>query len=135
MSRPIRWACVALALALAVMGDFLPGPPGPGGARPGLFGAGSARAAELQVEAPRFTFDQAEDFFPIWPSDSGRITFSSLRQGNPDVYQKSLSGAVSGWALTQYRLTGVISCSSMRRIHISIVACSAGVVPKSGGAG
>ena len=75
MSRPIRRACVALALSLAVMGDFLAGPPGPGGPRPGLLGTGSARAAELQVEAPRFTFDKAKN---VYTYEDGRLTLGGL---------------------------------------------------------
>ncbi len=75
MIRPIRWACLALALSLAVMGDFLAGPPGPGGLRLGLPGAGSAQAAELQVEAPRFTFDQASN---IYTYEDGRLTLGGL---------------------------------------------------------
>jgi Tol biopolymer transport system component len=40
----------------------------------------------------RLTFDQADEYGPIWSPDGGRIIFSSLRGGNPDLYQKSSSG-------------------------------------------
>jgi eukaryotic-like serine/threonine-protein kinase len=41
----------------------------------------------------RFTFDDAEDFFPLWSPDGSKIVFRSDRTGGGDLYQKSSSGA------------------------------------------
>ena len=40
----------------------------------------------------RFTSDPADDVFPVWSPDGGRIVFSSNRSGIHDLYQKSLTG-------------------------------------------
>ncbi len=37
----------------------------------------------------RFTSDVADDVYPIWSPDAGRIIFSSNRKGIMDLYQKS----------------------------------------------
>ena len=41
----------------------------------------------------RFTFDAADDVFPIWSTDGSRIVFSSSRNGKFDLYQKPTAGA------------------------------------------
>ena len=41
----------------------------------------------------RFTFEKTTDFSPIWSPDGGRIVFSSLRDGPPNLYQKVSSSA------------------------------------------
>jgi hypothetical protein len=41
----------------------------------------------------RFTFDAAQDQFPIWSPDGSRIVFYSLRKGTRDLYQKPSGGA------------------------------------------
>ncbi len=41
----------------------------------------------------RFTTDVADDVYPVWSPEGGRIVFSSNRKGTPDLYQKS---AVAG---------------------------------------
>jgi len=41
----------------------------------------------------RFTFDPVVEFGPVWSHDGGRIAFSSLRDGFPNVFQKVSSGA------------------------------------------
>ena len=56
----------------------------------------------------RFTFDAADDIFPIWSPDGARIVFSSTRKGGLDLYIKSASG------------TGTTSCYWRRlrsRLH------------------
>jgi serine/threonine protein kinase/Tol biopolymer transport system component len=40
----------------------------------------------------RFTFDAAQDRYPIWSPDGSRIAFDSDRTGAFDLYQKSSSG-------------------------------------------
>jgi eukaryotic-like serine/threonine-protein kinase len=40
----------------------------------------------------RFTVDAADDIFPIWSPDGGRIVFSSTRRRGLDLYLKSASG-------------------------------------------
>ena len=40
----------------------------------------------------RFTFDAADDIFPVWSPDGTRIVFSSTRKGGLDLYIKSASG-------------------------------------------
>jgi Tol biopolymer transport system component len=41
----------------------------------------------------RFTFDSANDGYPVWSPDGARIAFSSDRAGNFDLYQHASSGA------------------------------------------
>jgi eukaryotic-like serine/threonine-protein kinase len=43
--------------------------------------------------AARFTFEQTNDFAPIWSPDGNRIVFGSLRDGAPNLYQKVSSSA------------------------------------------
>jgi Tol biopolymer transport system component len=43
--------------------------------------------------ASRFTFDPANDRFPVWSPDGSRIVWSSSRKGMYDLYQKAASGA------------------------------------------
>ncbi len=38
--------------------------------------------------AARFTFEQTNDFAPIWSPDGNRIVFATLRDGTPNLYQK-----------------------------------------------
>jgi Tol biopolymer transport system component len=49
--------------------------------------------------ATRVTSDPAIDATPIWSPDGERIIFVSLRQGHPDLYQRSSSGAGSEEAI------------------------------------
>ena len=41
----------------------------------------------------RFTFDPANDRFPVWSPDGARIVFNSTRAGGGDLYVKLASGA------------------------------------------
>jgi Tol biopolymer transport system component len=41
----------------------------------------------------RFTFDPADDSYPIWSPDGSRIVFSSNRKGPFDLYEKASNGA------------------------------------------
>ena len=41
----------------------------------------------------RFTFDAAQDAFPVWSPDGTRIVFRSTRTGAGDLYEKLTSGA------------------------------------------
>jgi serine/threonine protein kinase len=41
----------------------------------------------------RFTFDGANEVFPIWSPDGGRIAFSSNRSGQVNIYQKLSNGS------------------------------------------
>jgi hypothetical protein len=43
--------------------------------------------------AARFTFDQANDHFPVWSPDGTRIVWSSNRDGVYQLYEKAASGA------------------------------------------
>jgi dipeptidyl aminopeptidase/acylaminoacyl peptidase len=47
----------------------------------------------------RFTFDPANDVYPVWSPDGSRIVFSSNRDGAGNLYQKLSSGSVSEEAL------------------------------------
>jgi eukaryotic-like serine/threonine-protein kinase len=47
----------------------------------------------------RFTFDPANDVFPVWSPDSARIAFASNRDGRINLYQKLSSGAGTDEAL------------------------------------
>jgi eukaryotic-like serine/threonine-protein kinase len=40
----------------------------------------------------RFTFEPADNIFPIWSGDDSRIVFESNRKGSDDLYQKASSG-------------------------------------------
>src|SRR6266542_1323901 len=40
----------------------------------------------------RFTFEPADNLFPIWSPDDSRIVFESNRKGSDDLYQKLSSG-------------------------------------------
>jgi len=41
----------------------------------------------------RFTFDPADDTWPVWSPDGSRVYFSSSRDGNYGVYAKDVDGA------------------------------------------
>ncbi|HYL35863.1 MAG TPA: protein kinase [Bryobacteraceae bacterium] len=43
----------------------------------------------------RFTFDPANDRYPVWSPDANRIAFSSDREGVMNIYQKPANGAGS----------------------------------------
>jgi serine/threonine protein kinase len=43
----------------------------------------------------RFTFDPAQDGFPVWSPDSTQIVFESKRKGPYDLYIKSLGGTAA----------------------------------------
>jgi eukaryotic-like serine/threonine-protein kinase len=45
------------------------------------------------AEQTRFTFDGANEFFPIWSPDGTRIAFSSNRSGQVNLYQKLSNGS------------------------------------------
>jgi eukaryotic-like serine/threonine-protein kinase len=45
------------------------------------------------VAGSRFTFDPADDLFPVWSPDGSRIVWSSNRDGTNHLYQKGASGA------------------------------------------
>jgi Tol biopolymer transport system component len=47
----------------------------------------------------RFTFDAADDEYPVWSPDGSRIVWSSNRRGHLDLYAKSASGAGKAEAL------------------------------------
>ena len=40
----------------------------------------------------RFTFDAAQEQFPVWSPDGGQIVYTSTRTGQADLYQKRTSG-------------------------------------------
>jgi eukaryotic-like serine/threonine-protein kinase len=44
--------------------------------------------------ATRFTFDPANDHFPVWSPDGNRIVWSSNKEGPYHLYEKATSGAV-----------------------------------------
>lgn len=49
---------------------------------------------DLASGAPsRFTFDTAVDFMPTWSPDGERIVFASLREGAPNLFQKTANGS------------------------------------------
>jgi len=66
----------------------------------------------------RFTFDPADDTFPVWSPDGRRIIFTSSRTGHLDLYQRRSEGAAvttccSPTASTSIRRVGrpmVVSC-------------------------
>ncbi len=43
----------------------------------------------------RFTFDPAQEAFPVWSPDSSRVVFSSNRDGAANLYQKGAGGTGS----------------------------------------
>jgi len=49
----------------------------------------------------RFTFDPANDVYPVWSPDGSRIVFGSNRDGAWSLYQKSSSGAGSEDAISK----------------------------------
>jgi Tol biopolymer transport system component len=49
----------------------------------------------------RFTFDPANDVYPVWSPDGSRIVFGSNRDGAYGLYQKSSSGAGSEEAISK----------------------------------
>ena len=55
----------------------------------------------------RFTFDSAQDNYPIWSPDGARITFRSARKGTGDIYQKLAGGAGAEDSLLGTPLTKV----------------------------
>ncbi|MCH8882628.1 MAG: LPS assembly protein LptD, partial [SAR324 cluster bacterium] len=61
MTRPIPWAALAAACIVASMA--------------GIFPAGTVRALEIQIEAPRFSYDRSEDRFTY---EDGRLTLGEL---------------------------------------------------------
>lgn len=61
MTRPIPWAALAAACTVASMA--------------GIFPAGTVRALEIQIEAPRFSYDRSEDRFTY---EDGRLTLGEL---------------------------------------------------------
>ena len=42
--------------------------------------------------ASRFTFDAAQDSYPVWTPDGSRLVFASDRQGKPEIYWKAADG-------------------------------------------
>ena len=53
------------------------------------------------VRNSRFTFDPADDRYPIWSPDGARVVFASNRNGAYDFYQKAANGSGSEEALLQ----------------------------------
>jgi hypothetical protein len=47
------------------------------------------------ARASRFTFDAADDRFPVWSPDGTRIVFRSNRESLGDLYQKLTSGVIA----------------------------------------
>jgi len=47
----------------------------------------------VRGSSSRFTFDPANDAFPVWSPDGTRIAFGSVRDGIMNLYQKLSSGA------------------------------------------
>jgi serine/threonine protein kinase/Tol biopolymer transport system component len=47
----------------------------------------------LRGTSSRLTFDQSEDYFPIWSPDGSRIAYSKGQRGLRNLYQKLSSGA------------------------------------------
>jgi Tol biopolymer transport system component len=70
------------------------------------------------TRSSRFTFDPADDRFPIWSPDGARVVFASNRNGTYDLYQKQANGSGNEEVLLQSaenkpapgRPTGVSSC-------------------------
>ncbi len=44
------------------------------------------------ARSTRFTFDAAEDLFPLWSPDGSRIVFRASQTGSGDIYQRSSNG-------------------------------------------
>ncbi len=53
----------------------------------------------------RFTFDPAQDIWPVWSPDGRTIYFASNRQGNFGIYKKSLEGAGEVEEVVRTRVT------------------------------
>jgi hypothetical protein len=53
------------------------------------------------TRASRFTFDPADDAFPIWSPDGSRVVFMSRHPGIGDLYQKPADGSGSDQLLLQ----------------------------------
>ena len=49
----------------------------------------------------RFTFDPAEDRYPVWSPDGSGVVFSSLREGTVNLYSKPSNGATNEEVLRQ----------------------------------
>jgi len=53
------------------------------------------------TRSSRFTFDPADDRFPIWSPDGARVVFASNRNGTYDLYQKQANGSGNEEVLLQ----------------------------------
>ena len=66
---------------------------------------GSAGSFDIWIQegarSSRFTFDPADDAFPIWSPDGARVVFRSNRKGSVDLYQKAADGSGSEEPLLQ----------------------------------
>jgi serine/threonine protein kinase len=49
----------------------------------------------------RFTFDEKDNYAPVWSPDGASIAFTSLRTGSPDLYLRPSNGVSSGEPLVQ----------------------------------
>ena len=82
----------------AILGHLFPTPSlSPDGQRVVLYRGVNGNADIWILETQRgalsrVTTDAADDVFPVWSSDGGRIIFSSNRNGVHDLYRKSLAG-------------------------------------------